>query len=248
MTRIRKLRLGQDRDSTEIPVLLTSAIHVQLPGIALKDKTERIKQTYDAVEKLYNTGYRNIVLVDGSGYKFESEPEIRNYVAELHTLQVDIHQLCLYGAGWGEGEIIRYALANSTLLKNANDFIKITARLKITNLRTFLRFRNRLATFDLRGRGPNICVDTRVYCINKNFYCKHLLETHQSVRDSEGVFLEHAVFDALQRLKVPYVSIIPIIVDGASGHTGKKYSPPKRVRYLLGLMRNVIASANAHLQ
>lgn len=128
----------------------------------------------------------------------------------------------IFGKGYGEGEIIKYAIENSELLKNESCFYKVTGRLIVKNFDLFSYFNknNKNIFFSPTKK----VVDTRFFKVEKSFYVNYLLDEYKKVNDSKGYYLEHVYYEKLKNLK-PKLSksfIFPNIA-GVSGSTGEEY-------------------------
>jgi hypothetical protein len=170
------------------------------------------------------------VVVDGSGVDLS---EAINKLLKKLPLKIDIEILhfknnCakvrMLGKGYGEGEIIEFALKNSQLLANSNHFMKCTGKLWIKNLTAIInRYQGQMA-FDYRGRMRPTLVDTRFYICKTSEYKKYLAHAHHSVDESNGRNLEHCIADSLSAVPIhQWAMLPPAVVNGMSGSMGIEY-------------------------
>lgn len=211
-------------------ILLTACINPDgMPFTVLTKQEERRKQYLDAIRHYLSTTRLNILFVENSGtdisYLFKEEIN----AGRLECLTFHGNQNKLRGKGYGECEIIEYALAYSRLLRTDKNIriAKITGRLNVRNLKTIIRIHNLLLS-------PN----TVLFAINSDLsfpdsrcivapigFFKKFLKTKELINDSDGYFFEHALLDTI-KTEVGY-SYSPFFIqpdiDGMSGSTGEIY-------------------------
>ena len=167
-----------------------------------------------------------IVICDGSGFDLTDEinkHQIQNI--EVLFFNNDIEKTKTFGKGYGEGEIVNYALINSTYLSQAQDFIKITGKLWVENIHQCYRNYNGIASFYFYPLiNPN-SIDTRFYICNINFFKENLSNAHCYVRDYEGIYLEHVFFNCLSsKPRQTLLNTKTPLICGRSGSMGIAYS------------------------
>ena len=189
-------------------ILLTSCIKPDsnTPNLVIKNHEDRNRQYIDSVlYLLQNTSIENVILCDGSDYFCKQAYMDVSEIATLHKkkfewlhFQQDTQKILQKGKGYGEGEIIEYAITHSNLLKKKNAFIKLTGRLKVKNI-------DRLTEAACTKNNYFICdrylwrgIDTRLYFCQKDFYCKYLLSLYKNVNDNiRGLRLEELFYKEL---------------------------------------------------
>ena len=164
------------------PILLTSCVIVSDHSVSLKDENSRIRLTIESIEKwLAISSDLRLVICDGSNFDFSKIATEKFPQANIECLffENDRKSVGLYGKGYGEGEIVKYALQNSVYLKESDFFAKCTAKLWVENFFECLKCWN--GTFLCKGYFSNVFllkktqfsyVDTRFYLVNKSFYLK----------------------------------------------------------------------------
>ena len=129
------------------PLILTSCVNpsANVPYLTITNGALRKDMTLHSLCKWQeiNPGM-NVVLCDGSGYDFSEDIQDRfqNLNIECLAFKNSWQQVEKYGKGYGEGEILKYALVNSLFLKEADCFAKCTARLWVENFQDCLSFWN----------------------------------------------------------------------------------------------------------
>jgi hypothetical protein len=221
-------------------ILITSSVKVSAPYTLLRNEEERIKLTLEALKKWIEIApTHKIIICDGSNYNFTNDckKKIPKNNIEFLYFENNTSLVREYGKGYGEGEIVKFALENSLFLRHEDFFIKCSARIWVENFRKILISWNGIFECDLglkrnKLRVPIIpyYVDTKFYIVNKSFYLKHFLNNYKNVRDKEWNFLEHEFFKSLLNLgdKVgPYLISQKPTILGVSGTYDKKYKTSK---------------------
>ncbi|OYY58175.1 MAG: hypothetical protein B7Y55_03105 [Polynucleobacter sp. 35-46-207] len=160
-----------------------------------------------------------------------------------------------HGKGFGEGEIILYALGHSKTLNEAEWFVKCTGKLWVDNFWQCLDQWNRQFlcqaffsnVFSLKKSRLEY-VDTRFYLVNKDFYQAHLSRAHierggLGKRSIEDRFLEIVMREELSN----FLFETPPIVCGVGGGSGKYYKDSK-TRRLKEKLRSWIISHNSKFE
>ena len=216
-------------------LLITSTIkpNEKVFSLALKDKADREKQYFAAllfyIEK---TKLKNIIYCDNSNTILSNLSYLQKLAMknkkqfEYLSFRGNTSEIVHHGKGYGEGEIIKYILNNSKLIKNMDYLIKVTGRLYITNINTLLRLCfDRYNYFDMTK--TRRC-ETRFYMIQKSVYEKKFVDCYLNVDDKKDVWLEHIFKNIILKQRVAY-KMFPVLpkVKGISGSTGKRYHDSK---------------------
>lgn len=227
-------------------ILLTSCVNPNgMPFTALSDIIVRKQQYLDALRFYVNNTPLPIVYVDNSNVDIKEYNVISNIVDDrLEILSFDGNHDKEHGKGYGELEIIDYAIKHSNIINsNTNvSIIKITGRLVIVNIMTIL---NQLKYNILPSSNSVICsmnsdfsmADSRLLIAPLNFY-KRLIENRMAINDSEGVYLEHVLCSLIkkQNLYAFHTFFSEPQYQGVSGSTNityeaKKHTFREKIRY-----------------
>jgi len=236
--------------SFNIPILITSAINVSASQTLVNDPNTRLELTIQSIKKwLLLSSANQFVICDGSG--FDLNPHINILKIENPSIKFevihfinDISGVIAKGKGYGEGEIINYALKHSHILKNASVFAKCTGKLWVENFDNCIKSFNGVSAFDFKGKFTPNRVDTRFYLVNKNFYFLNLAKAHQNVDDENNFYLEHAFKEKLNSVKLSdYVMYPTPRISGISGSTGIQYKQNK-FKNLLRDIRSLLIRFN----
>jgi hypothetical protein len=232
------------------PLLLTSSvIPVDLSG-NLNDPSMRMMHTIESIsEWLKIDPHIQIVICDGSGFDFSETVKVNFPAANIECIffNNDVDQIKRHGKGYGEGEIIRYAIEHSRLMNESEVFIKCTAKLWVANFSQCLLQWNKqficgayfANVFSYKKTALQF-IDTRFYITRKDFYLQHLSTVHVQLGNTEQS-IEDAFLDVIQVKKIKHILFrTPPVICGVGGGSGKYYKSGV-IRVLKDRMRNWIA-------
>ncbi len=181
------------------PILLTSCVYVSDDSVALKSAQDRVRLTLESIEKWLEVAPKSkIVICDNSNFDF-SELLKRHFPSDcIESLSFagDKKAVIANGKGYGEGEIIEYAIEKSRYILEAGCFTKSTSRLWVKNYNYFLNKWNGNCIFkpvfknSFSFKPTEISyVDTRFYMISLDLYKKYFSKAHQSInpRSPDGI-------------------------------------------------------------
>jgi len=219
---------------TLLPVLLTSSVVVTDFSGKLNDPDLRIKYTIESISKWLSLDQSiRLVICDGSNFDFTSRVKALFPSAQIECLafQNNPDPVKKHGKGYGEGEIIRYALTHSTFLQSADAFIKCTAKLWVLNAEDCIKQWN--GQFACNAYFANVFslkksqlqfIDTRFYISTKAFYLLHFSEAHMDLGDVAGRSIEDAFLEVIQQHDIKHIFFRrPPIICGVGGGSGKYY-------------------------
>ena len=245
-----------DLSLQSIPILLTSSVIPHDLNVSLNDPKARLHHAIESVAAWQ--GIRPeapLVLCDGSGFNFE--PIIRPLfpAADIEYLHFanDQASVALYGRGFGEGEIIRYAINNSEKISNAGCFTKCSSKLWVANYSQFEAEWNGImlfhGVFNNTIKPFSKCtisyIDTRFYIINLSVYREVFINAHDEIKKLNNISLETVFLSILLRKNlINYLTTTPPIISGVGGSIGKYYKNSYH-RYLKDKIRIFFAKRNA---
>lgn len=221
-------------DYSKIVILITGCISPSsnIYMLAIKDSNERRRQYIDSIYYyIEKSKVRKIVYCDNSNAKPDEKlfEDAKKHGKELEwiSFQGDEEKTISKGKGYGEAEIVKYAMEHSVLLRNSEYFIKITGRLKVRNLNFFVRTAkiSNIYFCPVRTLTNQLYINTRIYMMPISVYKKYFWNSGDYVFDAEDIYLEHAfgkciISGNVNYKKFPYLPRI----DGISGSTGRNYS------------------------
>lgn len=216
------------------PVLLTSCAIVSDHSVSLKDKDARIGLTLQSIQQwLAIAPDLRLVICDGSNYDFSGVVLERFPGSNIECLSFrnDSRMVGIYGKGYGEGEIVNYAIANSAYLRESDYFAKCTAKLWVENFLDCVSEWN--GTCLCKGYFADVFsfrrtrfdyIDTRFYLVSKSFYSKYLASAYLNVGGERGLSLEHCFRDVILENKLVRILFnVPPVIHGVGGGTGTYY-------------------------
>ena len=216
------------------PLLFTSCVIVSDHSVILKDQESRIKLTLEAIEKWLSIDPNlQLVICDGSNFDFSDLVHKNFPLSKIECLffQNNKELVALHGKGFGEGEIVQYALDHSRYLKESEFFGKCTSKLWVENFFDCLNQWN--GTFLCKGVFTDVFsfkqtrfsyIDTRFYLVSKSFYSKYLKSSYLNVGGVNNLSLEHCFKDAILSKHLSGVMFtIPPVICGIGGGNGRYY-------------------------
>lgn len=240
------------------PILLTSSVVAMDPTVLLKDQESRVFHTIESIQKWSKIAPNaQFVICDGSGFDFTYLLKERFPCLDIECLFFinDSQKIQHYGKGYGEGEIIRYALAHSVYLSQSTWFAKCTAKLWVENFlecasewnSQFLCKAFFSHIFSLKKTQLEY-IDTRFYLVDKTFYMKYFSDVHlelggEHVMSIEENFLKVVLKKDLKRI----IFETPPIISGVGGGSGKYYNT-SMLRCFKEIFRSKIASMNPNFK
>lgn len=205
-----------------IVLLLTATID---PGgmtfTALQDAEIRKRQYLDAIAYyLDNTSYK-IVFCENTGNDISQEITPSQRIEYL-TFNGNNYDKSI-GKSLGEALILQHAIRHSKFISNSDYIIKITGRVKITNLDKITKAVNKSI------KGPFIALElarsdwanTICFCTKKTWLLNTIEANLKEMRHSK-LFIETMIFRVLKDPNLSIFSIYPII-DGICAGFNKPY-------------------------
>lgn len=216
------------------PILITSCVIVSDQTVALKDQNTRVRLTLEAIDRWLSIAPDlKLVICDGSNFDFTELVKNKFPKAAIESLffQNNKELVKLHGKGFGEGEIVNYAIRHSGFLKQTEFFAKCTSKLWVDNfLDCFDQWNGMFLckgvfekVFSLR-KTQFAYVDTRFYIVNKDFYQNYLSSAYLNVGGEQGLSLEHCFRDVIVNKQLHKVLLtVPPVICGVGGGSGTYY-------------------------
>ena len=214
-------------------LLITGAIDISnfaVPFVKIIDLEERLQQYLDSLEHAINhySEVDSIVFCENTNYKhdysdLQEKAKKRGKELEILTFQGDYETLQKKGKGYGEGEIIKYALNHSAILAKSDCFYKLTGRVVVENMNQIMRSttaENAFIFSPLHERNTYKYVRTLFYKVSTSFYKQTLIDAYLDVDDFRNMYLEHVFFDRLRDSSTTSFRIYPKFI-GISASDGK---------------------------
>jgi hypothetical protein len=235
-----------------LPLLLTSSVVAHDVAVKLSDTEARLHLTLESIAQwLRIDPDLPIVLCDGSN--FDLSDQVREHfptaMIECLAFQNDQRMVKELGRGWGEGEIVKYAIAHSRMIRSSGCFAKCTSKLWVENYKEVLQHWNKDmlfsgifdSVFSLRRPTTFKSLDTRFYAISVAAYEEYFINAHITMNSRAGHGLEDSFYDNFVNHKLSHgLSPIYPVISGVGGGTGKYYKN-RKVRVFKELIRLTIA-------
>jgi hypothetical protein len=221
--------------TSHIPILLSSSVVAYDKGVRLQDPADRTRLALESIHWWRSIAPNNpLVLCDGSDFNFQPLLGALPGIGPVETLhfQNNVNLIDQHGRGYGEGEIVRYAIEHSTLIQSAGCFAKCTSKLWVQNFTTCMRQWNgnilMKAVFDdvfsISKPATLAYIDTRFYAMRVEEYQQYFLHAHQSIRVGDGHGLEECFRDIFLKNKLKNCLMSPPpVIAGVGGGTGVYY-------------------------
>lgn len=163
---------------------------------------------------------------------------------EWISFRGDTEKTVKKGKGYGEGEIIDYAIQNSRLVAEADVLIKVTGRLRVLNMWALLRMAAREYSYFEMHCGY---VDSRCYVVKKEDYVKYLSGVKENVEDDIGYYIEHALFDKINSHSDRFHPLpFALNISGMSGSMGIAYNE-RKMKYTLKSIKRFFMAVRWHM-
>ncbi len=240
------------------PILLTSSVVAMDSTVLLKDQELRIFHTIESIQKWEKIAPNaQFVICDGSGFDFSDLLKSHFPYLDIECLffMNDSQKVHDYGKGYGEGEIIRYALEHSVYLHQSAWFAKCTAKLWVDNfLECVSEWNGQFLckaffshVFSLKKTQLEY-IDTRFYLINKRIYEKLFSSVHFELSGQVGASIEENFLEVVLKKHLKGVLFkTPPIISGVGGGSGKYYNT-SMLRRLKETLRSRIVSMNQNFK
>lgn len=236
-----------DVTSNDFVLLITGCVDapVNQRYHTIIDVNERWKQYRKSIVWfIKNTPIHCIVFCENSGF-FEEREKERERLCELAEEYGKLYECLSFrgngemvikiNKGYGEGEIIEYALNNSEILKNAATFCKVTGRVKVRNIDSVLYKMEYGGNYFNRGiQHGRHSIDTRLYCCDIAFYRRNLQDIYKRLIMCQSI--EGEFWNVLKERKREWRSTFSYPdYDGLCGGSGKPYNINRLLITLLSL-------------
>ncbi len=213
-------------------ILLTACINPDgMSFTKISDKNIRMDQYRKALDfYLANTSFP-IIFAENSNIDISQyyTKHINNDRLEILTFSGNDNKE--RGKGYGEANIIEYAINNSKILDKETMIVKITGRLIVENINEVITKK-----FPLQDKECVICSfnsdftfpDSRII-ISPISFLRHLIEDKEEINDSNGVFFEHILARHIIHDHTHYTPFwIEPNIKGISGTTGLPFESPSK--------------------
>ncbi len=197
--------------------------------VALSDKRERLNQYLSNINNLIlNSDFDCIVFCENSLYQHDYSDlttlarqqgkhlEILSFMGSNDIIMVK-------GKGYGEGEILNYAVHNSLFLReNTTSFYKLTGRIYVDNINKILAnspHDNVFIRWDVKKKE----VDTRFFRTQVGFFKENLSHLLDQCDERTSMSIEEVYFNALKGNPDVYSFTSYPVIKGICASLGRPY-------------------------
>ncbi len=215
-------------------VLITTATRPPegVPFLKMTDSAVRYISAKAAVFFWAAQRINKIVIADATGMTLLSSDEL----TLLKQMNVQVEQIAYFqdselikqkGKGYGEGEIIRFALSNSVFLQQEERFFKCTGKIYCRNFPELFKLiqRNDISNMFWRYMGDGSSMqpwsDIRFFYATRQFVEEHLLPAYLKSDDKTGA-AEYYCQVVLNEKLISGKTLRPLL-SGFCGGTGEQY-------------------------
>lgn len=211
-------------------ILLTGCIEPKgMLQTALNDREVRKEQYINALNFYLHKTSHSIVFVDNSNSDISYLFKTYTQSGRLEYLSFNGNTRKDRGKGYGECEIIQFALDHSKTIITSKDkrIVKVTGRLIVKNINLIISLHSIILNHNTIFFSINSDLsfpDSRLIIAPTSFYSL-FLNSKEDIDDSKGYYFEHALIDTFKKYR--YISYSPFYVmpqiEGMSGSTGEIY-------------------------
>lgn len=229
-----------------VVLLLTASVNISnMVFTELKDASIREQHYLEAIVHYYQETDISIVVVENTGHDFS--PKLPASIGSSNRIELLSYAGNNFpkekGKGYGELELMSYALQHSKLIKDDTSVIKVTGRYKVINIKDFVRsarnpdYHACQASY-FRGQRKAF---SGIFTITKSFITDYFLKNHELMNDTKGIYFEHVLADTfLDYLADGHdYSLLPSY-PRIAGISGTDNLPHKTNNYIFWLRRNII--------
>ncbi len=200
---------------------------LQMTDVALRQITAKASVFFWAAQ-----GIEKIVIADATGGSLLDDNEL----LLLKKINVDVEQISYCqndsliksrGKGYGEGELLKFALENSIFLRAGENFFKCTGKVYCRNFESIFKMikHNNLQSIFWRhlGEGDSLqqWADIRFFYTTREFCEESLIPAYQRSDDRQAA-AEYFVFHLLNEKLLTGKAPRPLL-SGFEGGTGRQY-------------------------
>jgi hypothetical protein len=158
---------------------------------------EQRRQEYIDGLVFYSSQFPNddLFFLENSAYNFDMDAEFHKLFMDKHITLMKFKESIHFNEGKGYQEFEMLDSAISQLEAKYDEFIKITGRYKVLNLK---KITNRKCVNMIADshKKPKV-TQTNVFYVSSKFYNTYLKGSYLKVNDSKGKFIEHVIYDIL---------------------------------------------------
>ena len=224
--------MGTGETTQSLPLLLTGTVSVRgTPFTFRTDPAARLNDYRVAIRRwIHHRAVERIVFCENSGFDLGKLSDLQECAAgkskQLELLSFDPPSYpSRRGKGYGEMQILEYALLHSQLISGSTPCVKVTGRYYVPNITRIVSASVSQDVDVMANLGLNLTyAHSAVFFATVSFIREYLLPLRDQIDDSHGTFMEHILARAIHRAMSDgrRWAPLPVVPDirGVSGSTG----------------------------
>lgn len=201
-------------------LIITATIQPNSVMVSQNDVEIRKGEYLNALHFYIQHYHLPIYFIENSGYNFEEDNDFQAIfqTGKVKLMQYPVSNEFSKGKGYQEFEILDQTV--SKLANEFDEFIKVSGRYIVTNFDELKQQKSRGFIID-RHQKKKIAITSFFVCGCKE-YSAYIAGGYKEVNDAEGVFIEHVVYQRLQKVDVKNVDLFQKnpVFEGVSGSHG----------------------------
>lgn len=235
-------------DSNKKAILVTGTIVPNSVFVAHTNIEQR-RQEYIEGLLFYKSQFPedDVFFLENSTHNFDADTQFMDQLKKHHItlIKFPVSGKSKEGKGYQEFEMLDSAIDR---LKNTYAyFVKVTGRYKVLNIKSLIPTTDK--EFIADSHKKHKVTQTNVFFVKGSFYNKHFKNLYLKSNDSEGVFIEHVIYDYLTQHKLLHKTGLfyknPVIT-GVSGSYGGTLSRNKYKMILRNIERRALRILKIH--
>jgi len=232
--------------SRHVVLLLTASVNIrEMVYTALKDANIREQHYLEAISHYYTLTDIPILVVENTGHDFSDK--LPSDIADSDRMEFISYSGNDFprekGKGYGELELMNYAMQHSKLIREDTLIIKVTGRYRVLNIKDFvnsardLNYQTCQASY-FKGQRKAF---SGIFTVTRPFIRDYFMKNHDQINDTKGVYFEHVLADTfLDYLADGFdYSLLPSY-PRIAGISGTDNLPHKTNNYIYWFRRNLI--------
>lgn len=239
----------QNSSPYQVVLLLTASVNIKdMVLTALKDAGVREQHYLEAISHYLSQTDLPILVVENTGHDFSGK--LPAHIAESKRVEFISYAGNDFpkekGKGYGELELMNYAMEHSSLIDDQTTIIKVTGRYRVLNIRDFIRSAKnpKLQKCQASYFKGHRKAFSGIFTFTRPFLRDYFMKNHEQINDSKGVYFEHVLASSLLEYQADGFdySLLPSY-PRIAGISGTDNLPHKTNNYIYWFRRNIIYKA-----
>ena len=225
-------------------LIITATIQPNSNYVAQTSANDRRDEYLEVLNFYTNNFSGDIFFVENSAYDFNNDEDFKSLFKfkNVQLLEFQKSVEVEKGKGYQEFEVLDFVV--SQLGDKYDEFIKVSGRYLTVNFKKLTYQKNNGIIID-RHKKKNITITSFFRC-KVDVYLKLLKNCYQEANDSQGIFIEHVVYNKLKNIDKKIIDLFdetPIYI-GVSGSYGGSLNRHPIIIKLINIERNLLKVLN----